>query len=163
MSIQSEITRLETAKSAIAAAIAEKGVTVPDGTMLDGMAALIEAIQAGETSKLVSGTITPSKDSSTISIQHNMGKSPKIIYIQTGNYTDGYISHCVWVIKDSFSIPSLGGKFYGKTTSPPNTIVTLFGSNTSFTSSINNQTAELNSGSSGAKFHAGETYNWYMM
>lgn len=47
MSIQSEITRLETAKSAIAAAIAGKGVTVPDGTMLDGMAALIEAISAG--------------------------------------------------------------------------------------------------------------------
>ncbi len=47
MSIQSEITRLESAKSAIAAAIAGKGVTVPDGTLLDGMAALIESIEAG--------------------------------------------------------------------------------------------------------------------
>lgn len=47
MSIQSEITRIETAKSAIAAAIAGKGVTVPDGTMLDGMAALVESIEAG--------------------------------------------------------------------------------------------------------------------
>lgn len=47
MSISSEITRLENAKAAIAAAIAEKGVTVPDGTLLDGMAALIEGIQAG--------------------------------------------------------------------------------------------------------------------
>ena len=62
MSIQSEITRPETAKSATAAAIAGKGVTVPDGTMLDGMAALIEAIQAGGTIKLFSGTITPSED-----------------------------------------------------------------------------------------------------
>lgn len=59
MSIQSEITRLETAKSAIAAAIAGKGVTVPDGTLLDGMAALIEAIQAGGGGKFANGTITP--------------------------------------------------------------------------------------------------------
>lgn len=48
MSIQSEITRLEAAKSAIAAAIAGKGVTVPDGTMLDGMADLIAGIEAGK-------------------------------------------------------------------------------------------------------------------
>lgn len=44
MSVQSEITRLADAKSAIATAIAGKGVTVPDGTKLDGMAALIGSI-----------------------------------------------------------------------------------------------------------------------
>lgn len=47
MSVQSEITRLENAKASIKAAIEGKGVTVPDGTLLDGMAALIESIQAG--------------------------------------------------------------------------------------------------------------------
>lgn len=47
MSILTEITRLENAKAAIAAAIAEKGVTVPDGTLLDGMAALIDSIETG--------------------------------------------------------------------------------------------------------------------
>lgn len=47
MSISSEITRLENAKAAIAAAIAEKGVTVPDGTKLDSMAALIDNIETG--------------------------------------------------------------------------------------------------------------------
>lgn len=47
MSVQSEITRLESAKAAIRAAIGGKGVTVPEGTLLDGMAALIESIQAG--------------------------------------------------------------------------------------------------------------------
>ena len=45
MSINSEIARLQTAKSGIASAIAEKGVTVPDGTKLDGMPALIGGIQ----------------------------------------------------------------------------------------------------------------------
>ena len=47
MSIQSEITRLETAKSDIATAITNKGVTVPSGTKLDGMAALIGSIESG--------------------------------------------------------------------------------------------------------------------
>lgn len=47
MSIQTDLTRIKNAKSAIKAAIEGKGVTVPDGTMLDGMAALIESIEAG--------------------------------------------------------------------------------------------------------------------
>ena len=47
MSIQTELTRIINAKAAIKTAIEGKGVTVPDGTLLDGMAALIESIEAG--------------------------------------------------------------------------------------------------------------------
>lgn len=47
MSIASELTRLQNAKNAITSAITEKGVTVPVGTKLDGMAALIGQIEAG--------------------------------------------------------------------------------------------------------------------
>ena len=47
MSIASDVTRIESAKAAIKAAIEGKGVTVPDGTLLDGMASLIESIEAG--------------------------------------------------------------------------------------------------------------------
>ena len=47
MSIQTDLTRIKNAKAAIKAAIEGKGVTVPDATLLDGMAALIESIQAG--------------------------------------------------------------------------------------------------------------------
>lgn len=47
MSIASDVTRIERAKAAIKAAIEGKGVTVPDATLLDGMAALIESIEAG--------------------------------------------------------------------------------------------------------------------
>lgn len=47
MSIQSEINRLNTAKSDIATAIANKGVAVPSGTKIDGMAGLITGIQTG--------------------------------------------------------------------------------------------------------------------
>ena len=47
MSIQTELTRITNAKAAIKAAIEGKGVDVPSGAKLDGLAALIEAIQAG--------------------------------------------------------------------------------------------------------------------
>ena len=47
MSIQTELTRITNAKAAIKTAIEGKGVTVPAGTLLDGMASLIESIEAG--------------------------------------------------------------------------------------------------------------------
>ena len=68
MSIQTELTRITNAKSAIKTAIEGKGVTVPDGTMLDGMAALIEGIEAGggadisPWSDLITFSITPAGD-----------------------------------------------------------------------------------------------------
>lgn len=58
MSVQTEITRIESAKTAIATAIEGKGVTVPEGTLLDGMAPLIESIEAGGGGKFACGTIT---------------------------------------------------------------------------------------------------------
>ena len=47
MSVQSEIDRIAGAKSDISTAITNKGVTVPSGTKLDGMAALISSIESG--------------------------------------------------------------------------------------------------------------------
>ena len=47
MSIQSELARLTNAKAAIQTAIEGKGVTVPSGTLLDGMAPLIDIIETG--------------------------------------------------------------------------------------------------------------------
>lgn len=66
MSIQTDLTRIKNAKAAIKAAIEGKGVTVPDGTLLDGMAALIEGIEAGSGSpfgdKVFLGLYTPASD-----------------------------------------------------------------------------------------------------
>ncbi|HIZ82812.1 MAG TPA: hypothetical protein H9668_00110 [Firmicutes bacterium] len=47
MSVQSEVSRLNAAKSDLASAITAKGVTVPGTTKLDGYAALVEQIEAG--------------------------------------------------------------------------------------------------------------------
>ena len=46
MSVRTELDRIGAAKSAVASAIAAKGVTVPSGTRLDGMAPLIAQIPA---------------------------------------------------------------------------------------------------------------------
>ena len=75
MSIQTELTRITNAKAAIKTAIEGKGVTVPDATLLDGMAALIESIEAGGGGggknidwrgfPVLTGTFTPSQDISS--------------------------------------------------------------------------------------------------
>ena len=62
MSIQTELSRIINAKAAIKAAIEGKGVTVPDATLLDGMAALIESIETGGGGKFASGTVTSAEN-----------------------------------------------------------------------------------------------------
>ena len=80
MSIQTELTRLTAAKAAIQAAIEGKGVTVPDGTLLDGMAALIEGIEAGGGGVFVTGEFTLNTVASGVLVKHNLGKIPNIVY-----------------------------------------------------------------------------------
>ena len=58
MSISTEITRLKNAKAAIKAAIEGKGVTLPDANLLDGMASLIESIEAGDVYGVWGGSAT---------------------------------------------------------------------------------------------------------
>lgn len=87
MSIQTELARLINAKAAIKTAIEGKGVTVPSGTLLDGMAALIDAIEAGAGKiEVQSGTFILS--------------SPAMIY-----GTDGYtLSHGLSGEPDFFAL-----------------------------------------------------------
>ena len=101
MSVQSEITRLESAKTAIATAIEGKGVTVPDGTLLDGMAPLIESIEAGgggvqlQYNRLypaATGTFTPAartlfNTDAPLVIEHNAGIIPFVVLV-TSNGMD---------------------------------------------------------------------------
>lgn len=89
MSVQTEITRIEGAKTAIATAIAGKGVTVPDATLLDGMAALIESIEAGggdfsalpqKIDTVLSGSVTPASDAERLII-NDFGNNTSINYL----------------------------------------------------------------------------------
>ena len=65
MSIQTELARLTNAKAAIQTAIEGKGVTVPDGTLLDGMASLIEGIEAGGDIRIEQGSVTFTENTTT--------------------------------------------------------------------------------------------------
>ena len=57
MSISAQIARLEKAKADISAAIATKGVAVPNGTKLDGMAALIAKISTEDDKSRIIATV----------------------------------------------------------------------------------------------------------
>lgn len=78
MSIQTELTRLTNAKAAIKTAIEGKGVTVPDTTLLDGMAALIASIEAGGGAKIATGSFTPTAACNYYEITHNLGEKPNL-------------------------------------------------------------------------------------
>jgi len=94
MSIRSQINRISQAKSAIATAIAGKGVTVPNGTSIDGMAALVAEIPTGGglpsgVSKLASGTVTLAEDNTSGEIvTHNLGVVPNFL---------------AWFVEDDYS------------------------------------------------------------
>lgn len=68
--------------SAIVAAIEGKGVTVPDGTKLDALAALVESIQAGGSGgiKYAIGTYAPASDVNYFEVEHNLGVVPQIAF-----------------------------------------------------------------------------------
>lgn len=99
MSIQTELTRITNAKAAIKTAIEGKGVTVPDGTLLDGMASLIESIEAGGGEfKVALGTYTPAETKtlntvSAVQIEHNAGFTPDaFIFYKASTGTYGMIA-----------------------------------------------------------------------
>ena len=73
--------------ASIVAAVEGKGVTVPDGTLLDGMASLIESIEAGGGSGggdgilMAGGSITPAENTNEIAISHGLGVIPNFLLI----------------------------------------------------------------------------------
>ena len=97
MSVQSEITRLTTAKSDISTAITNKGVTVPSGTKLDGMAALIDSISGGEDVIIKQVTFHPLMNyllgDNRCVVTHNCGKIPKAVFIFSDNTSNSYVGY----------------------------------------------------------------------
>ena len=69
MNIQTELIRITNAKAAIKTAIEGKGVTVPNGTLLDGMASLIESIEASGGENVLYGEISVSTDASSFGLE----------------------------------------------------------------------------------------------
>ena len=115
MSIQTELTRITSAKAAIKTAIEGKGVTVPDGTLLDGMAALIESIQAGGGGgcKIATGAFTLAEPARNITVNHGLGVVPNFGLI-TVNTSYSNESNTLFTF---VYIPNNGGYGYYYTTS----------------------------------------------
>lgn len=110
MSIQTELTRITNAKSSIVAAIEGKGVTVPEGTKLDGMAALVEAISAGGGAEISSGKFfiasSPTLDENNpYCIEHGLGKTPDFAIVVKSSNTSSTATFAaaMFVATDSFS------------------------------------------------------------
>ena len=87
MSIQSEIDRIKGNVTAAMAKIAEKGVTVPDGSTSDALAELIASIEiSGGGGNMTCGTITPLQPITVI--EHSLGAVPNaFIWLVTFNET----------------------------------------------------------------------------
>ena len=111
MSIQTELTRLTNAKAAIKTAIEGKGVTVPDTTLLDGMASLIESIEAGGGSfdlsnflqnitDVMSFSFTPTKDGGKYNISKPSTNSiPRMGFVYADDISYAYDKSilCFWL------------------------------------------------------------------
>ena len=95
MSIQTELSRIISAKAAIKAAIEGKGVTVPEATLLDGMASLIESIEAGGggVTGITYGIYIPSVTGTSHTIEHGLGVVPKLFAICAGSRSMDSISY----------------------------------------------------------------------
>lgn len=94
MSVQAEIDRISGNVSTALAAIADKGVTVPDGSTSDALAELIAAIETGGglpdgIAAMTGGVYTPSKTVNNCTITHNLGVVPDFVIMYNKNNTIG--------------------------------------------------------------------------
>lgn len=105
MSIASEITRLQGAKSDLKTSIENKGVTVPSATLIDGYASLVDQISGGGGSGLdyETGTYTPVSDTvqPTINFSKTHTSMPVFIYLQdTGTFNSTSNSNYIFLYID---------------------------------------------------------------
>ena len=169
MSVQSEITRLSDNVTAALAAIAGKGVTVPDGSNSDSLASLIAAIEAGGGGHEVTcGIITLSEDSTNISWEHGLSKAPNfgMIFIATGYSVTTYANLLRAFYKRYTVSGNVGEKFDAYVTTSSTSAIkhpnSMSDGQSAFT--VNDTTVTANecnfSFSNNIKWLAGKRYFW---
>ena len=99
MTVQSEITRISGAKTAIASAVEASGVTVPDGTKVDALAPLVQSIVgqfSDELDEIIGADTTPIPDAiawaDRINGEDVSGGSAPVLYTVTdiGDISTGF-------------------------------------------------------------------------
>lgn len=166
MSVQTQIDRISGNVAAALSAIAEKGVTVPDGSTSDALAELITSIEAGGSAsgfaKVATGTIIPSSNVTSLNIEHGLGQAADItiVYIKYASKSTiesklKVVISATWSNRLSVSI--------GHSTNFVTAQASTSADNVSADSSIVNGGKMEIVGASGAlstPFYAGETYHW---
>ena len=122
MSIQTELTRITNAKAAIKTAIEGKGVTVPDGTLQDRMAVLIESIESGvggggvlptPFTNITTGTFILASLSycDKYPITHGLGIIPTLfaVYNDVNVSRSGSVAYVVYLAHSNTNTSSVGG------------------------------------------------------
>lgn len=147
MSVQTEITRIESAKTAIATAIEGKGVTVPEGTKLDGLAALVEAISAGG-GGVVTGSFTQAETFNIYS---------KVFSIDTGA-TDA--QQGIVYLRDAINTGTNGYSIIFVVITPDYSYCQKISATMKGTFLLKNGVISMTGTPYAAEFQAGHTYEW---
>lgn len=108
MSIQTDLTRIKNAKATIKAYIEGNGLTVPDATLLDGMASMLSSIDAGGDSSIITGSViqTVKRDELFIGMKYadvlsklNVDSASNILgfvySLEHAEFYDAMVSMCV--------------------------------------------------------------------
>jgi hypothetical protein len=167
MSVRTQILRLQAARDSIISAIAEKGVSVPSGTKLDGFAALIAAIETGgglpeSFVELATGTVTFANSGAAYepSISHNAGFNPNF-FIMIAEGTNVHTEFSGRAISYIIVKQTLGsyGAYYNyinaESTGRINSVGNVISASDT-SSKLNAQTVVPI-----AWFKEGKTYRWY--
>ena len=154
MSIQNDLARLINAKAAIKAAIEGKGVTVPDGTMLDGMASLIESIEAGGGGNIVAGSFTPTSNMKTFKVNHNFN-TKDICFVVFMSDNKAYVAR--GVLYSSFTD---GGKSWIVYNKENSYFTSIFGNTSNPT--ITTESVDLTAFFYNSVFISGSTYTYFV-
>ena len=150
------------------AAVEGKGVTVPSGTLLDGMAALIDAIEAGGgAAKYSYGSFTPSETTAltkAYAIEHNSGFVPDVFIVAKSDST--YVQYSIRFAASfpyslftgkAINYSSYTGYAFGWGSASYNHIVGIVSIGKEITSTV----AYIRSNAADNKVVAGETYRWF--
>ena len=179
MSIQTELTRIKNAKAAIKTAIEGKGVTVPDGTLLDGMAALIESIEGGgggaelQYNRLypaATGTFTPAErtifnTSSPLVIEHNAGIVPFVVMVTSNGMAA--TNDLEFIV--SWRIPHWNANYYANSElysassrrgSSSTNMITKYGTDSTKTYNWDIKNVSVAQVNASLYVNAGKTYTW---
>lgn len=113
MSIQTELARIKGAKADLQSWVEENGVTVPDGTLIDGLVELAKTVGTGGGGEYIveEGQFVPTENVKTYgNIEHSLGVAPffYVIFLSESSSMNTNVSTNTFMLKCSY----IGGNGY---------------------------------------------------